>query len=174
MSFGHSPACKEQWTENRSFCHFRSSLSGNLGIWLYNLGYCVYFKKTVTEAATECAACLATGVGMQFCSLYWYHNKADFLSCPLKASKFQVQTFKSANLKSENTFNAHLRTNTLVPTTSLNCGLRALPPPVQTSKLLPWTPTSDALQHLDLFLFQVTAAWQALPGHCPAVSGVAQ
>lgn len=64
ISFGHWPACKEQWTENRRFCHFRSSLSGNLGIWIYNLGYCVCFKKTVTEAATLSAACLATGVRM--------------------------------------------------------------------------------------------------------------
>lgn len=114
MSFGHWPACKEQWTENRSFCHFGSSLSGNLGIWFYNLGYCVCFKKTVTEAATECAACLATGAGMQSCSLYWCHSKADLLSCPHKAFKLKVQTFKSAHLKCENTFNTHLRSNTLV------------------------------------------------------------
>lgn len=67
------------------------------------------FKKTVTEAAIECAACLATDAGMQSCSLNWCHSKADLLSRPHKASKLKVQTFKIANLKCENTYISHIR-----------------------------------------------------------------
>lgn len=115
--------CNEFWTltslqravdRKQKFLSLQVQFVRELGIWFYNLGYCVCLKKTVTEAATECATCLATGVAMHSCSIYWCHSKADLLSCPHKVSKLKVQTFKSVTLKCENTFNAHPRSNTLV------------------------------------------------------------
>ena len=58
----------------------------------------------VIEAATECAACLVTyryqDAVLQFL-LMSLNGKANLLSCRDKASKLEVQTFKSACLKCE-------------------------------------------------------------------------
>lgn len=58
----------------------------------------------VIEAATECAACLVTyryRDAVLQCLLMSLNGKANLLSCHDKASKLEVQTFKSACLKCE-------------------------------------------------------------------------
>lgn len=56
--------CNEFWTltslqravdRKQKFLSLQVRFAGNLGIWFYNLGYCVCFKKTVTEAARVCS-----------------------------------------------------------------------------------------------------------------------
>lgn len=86
------------------------------GIWIFSFiiwaTVCVSRGQLLKQL--QCCSCLATGVRMQSCSLYWCHSKANLLSRPHKASKLKVQTSKSANLKCENTFNVHPRSNTLM------------------------------------------------------------
>lgn len=104
------------------------------------------------------------------------NGKANLLLCHDKASKLEVQTFKSARLKCEGAMS-------WVPILGavLQQQLRRLGPAPGSANIKASAVNSNfrcsaTLLSIFFFIFfsQVTAAWQALPGHCPAVSGAAQ
>lgn len=105
------------------------------------------------------------------------NGKANSLSCQENVSKLEVKTFKSARLKCEDKIHWMPILGVILESQPKHqtklCHLGAAPASANIKAPTVNSNIRCSATLLSIF-FQVTAAWQALPGHCPAVSGVAQ
>lgn len=116
--------------------------------------------------------------GVLWSLLMLLNSKTDLLSRHDRASKLEVQTFKSAHLKCQDQMYWVPFCGVIIlqsqPNTRLSCVIWELAP---ASAKIKASAENSNFRHTALFLsifFQVAPAWQALPGHCPAVSGATQ